>query len=598
MSQRQNEIVRSYLDTLPEEGNANDGSRTLESLAAELDVEAESLRQFRDGTDAAVSQSLVAAFAKQLGTGTSFIGDPTDPAVGHDPSSGWYGHMLRRAKDRNDAYDQYEVIDETRGEAASALDAWSDLMIHGSVGEDSRYRGGFEPAPHHETGKDRRDALDRIARNINTYLLPDPLKLTAAREMMKFGACYGEIGVDLVGGRWDMSALQQLSSREILPHRDANGKLDPEKAWMQIRRGESEPRHYFPVWSIAPFQNIVDWGSTEGRSIFWSGRRAWVQVEAMEASLIVRRLERASQRLKHVLDVGHLTDERAIKKAIAEYRAMHKRVRTVDGSRNFHVQRITPPSGEDVILAKRDKNSPADVTVLEGDPTIGEMGDFNHHWAKWLATLGPPKAHLGYEGDTMRSVVTDLHIVFARKVRRAQIRFIAGLNHMYWVGLMLRGIDPRSVRYVIYPPSLGTRDELVRAQIQLMHATTVKYLSDAFGATGKQPSVKWMLKYVMGMDNEVIDALEYEKIVVPKKGSASANKNPPKEATQMANAAMTNPAIIEQMDHLGWMLEERELSRRTGPIFKQYERQMLPAFTNAQIGEVCRSLGVTELRAA
>ena len=149
MSKRHYEIVRRYLDTLPESGNSA-GGKTLGDVAKEIGTTEAKLRKFRDGVDSALNNTLVTGFASLLGTGVMTTGEPSDPAMPYDPSgTGWYGTMVRRVQDREHLYDQYDVIDETRGEAASALDAWSDLMILGSVGEDCRYRGGFEPAPHH-----------------------------------------------------------------------------------------------------------------------------------------------------------------------------------------------------------------------------------------------------------------------------------------------------------------------------------------------------------------------------------------------------------------------------------------------------------------
>ena len=220
--------------------------------------------------------------------------------------------------------------------------------------------------------------------------------------------------------------------------------------------GQHEPEDTWPDWKIAHFANKVNRGDLYGRGILHSNLRSWVQIEAMEGGMMTRRLERASQRYKHVVDTSGLDFEHAMQR-LRQYRTENKKIRTVDGDRNFHHQRIAAPPDEDVIVGRAGKDGVADVAPMEGDAHLAEIADFLHFWNKWLSGLGPPKHQLGYEQDTMRSVGTELHIVFARKSRRMCINFIRGLNHLYWIELLLAGVDPRKVPYVIIPPPMGTR---------------------------------------------------------------------------------------------------------------------------------------------
>jgi hypothetical protein len=164
--------------------------------------------------------------------------------------------------------------------------------------------------------------------------------------------------------------------------------------------------------------------------------------------------------------------------------------------------------------------------------------------------------------------------------------------------MVAQGIDPRSVRYQIFPPALGTRDELVRAQVQLAHATTCRYLSQAFSPTGKQPNVRWMLSTIMGMDDETLEGLEDEMddVMMGAAGGNSFKNDPPSspvESREMAAHILNQPEALEKLDHLQWLLEERAIARR---LPSALPTQMQP-FGN-RFDDMVRSMGIRSLRVA
>jgi hypothetical protein len=66
--QYQARIIRSYLNTLDDKPGSESGKRkTLQRVAADHNVSVTKLRQFRDGTDAALNKSLITTWAKLLG---------------------------------------------------------------------------------------------------------------------------------------------------------------------------------------------------------------------------------------------------------------------------------------------------------------------------------------------------------------------------------------------------------------------------------------------------------------------------------------------------------------------------------------------------
>ena len=582
-------MVRSYLTNLRDDPEDRKG-RTLQRVARENEIPIAALREFRDGKNEALAPMVVNTWAKILGTDGDLAGMFSDISP---ISRDWYQQTLLAADgSRLDRYEHYEIIDRTRPEAASALDAWADIVCTGSVGETGHRAGDFEPEV--KGGTRAQTMMREIADHINGNILPDDQRLMLIRDMAKHGDDFDQIGLGKIGGRTTIVNLRSMPVKTMWVKPQPDGSVDPRDAYVQLLPGQREPVATWPAWKIVQFSNRKSRSSHYGTSIFESCMRSYIQLEAMEAAMIIRRLERAPLRMKHVLDVGHLASEQETKAAKEDYRRANRKVKTVDSNRNLSLQRISMPADEDYLVAKRSKDSPADISPLEGDAHIDKIDDFSHFFNKWLSGLGPPKAHLGYESDTMRSVVTDLHIVFARKGRRMQMHFIKGLNHLYWVELILRGIDPRSLKYSILPPALGTRDELVRAQIQLAHSTTVRNLSSSFAQSGKMPSIPWFLRYVMGLDQDTIEGLDLVDVMQVGQASLGSGEPSRKESLEMASAALANPETFDQATRMRFVLEERAIAKRK-PELMGLDWPRLEQPFGHRFDDVVRSLGVKEL---
>jgi hypothetical protein len=598
--------VRRFLLSLPDsEGNSLDDRPSIERIAIDYNADVEAMRDFRDGRTAALDKSFVVLFGTMLGNpDTPMLGVRTagDDLSFADPSNGgWYGALLSEELQRTARMRHFHVIDTTRPEVRSALECWADLAVTGNLGDSARYAGGYEAVVFDGT-QVAKNVIKETSDIVNFRIMPDDVKWLIVRGMAKYGVQWGELGFsEQAKGKYTINTMEPRHARTMFVHRDLeDGSYDWRKAYKQILPGRSPttPTAFFPEYKIVPFQNTCNWGDLYGESILNPCLRSYIQVESMEAGMIIRRLERASMRYKHFVDVGLIGGgAQAIKNELDAYERKHTKTKTVDATHNMRMQKITLPVGQDVYLPVRDKDSPADILPLEGDQSIGEIADFLHFFNKFLAGLGPPKAHLGYESDTMRSVITDLHIVFARKVRRMQLKFLAGMNKIYWIQMILQGIDPRRVRYQIFPPALGTRDELIRAQVLLLHATTCRYLSQAFAPTGEQPSKTWMLQTIMGYDEETLVDMKMDKIIQEPAGSGkngpAASAGDRKESEAWAIMAQTSPEVLEQTDHLKWLLEERALSLHLPSALKRLPSMQQPFGTHFE--DIVRGLGIKEL---
>lgn len=592
--ERDASLVRTYLKSIPE-ASPSKRVKSIESCAGEWNVPVEQLRTFRDGLGTggpkALSAGMVTMMAKVLGADAQQTGTINEYETEFDYPRWNTGDI------RNERYRQYDLMEECRPEAGSALDAWADLGVVGSAGESPRRKA--YTAEYYGKDKSVKQALDDISRQINTFLMPPDVKLQIFRGMGKYGDQWGEIGLARRESGWDMVELAPRPPRTMYVNRQKDGTIDQSQAYVQRLASQTMGQGTtFPNWKIARFANIKGWGDDEGKSLFHSCRAAFVKLEFLECTMLIRRGTRSPMRYHRIIDVGHVEADKRFS-VVEEQKKKNTKVRTLDYNQKRGLQSISLPPEEDLYSAKATKDSPAGVEVLQGDAHLGEIDDFVHFFKVWLSGLGPPKAHLGYESDTMRSVITDLHIVFARKVRRMQMRFIAGLNHLYWVGLMLRGIDPRTVDYLIIPPNMGTRDELVRANITQAYATTIKYMTDAFGVTGQVPSMKWFLKYIMGLDEDAIEAMELSKVV--QMGPSGAGKNDPPSglaSSEMAAAALGDDAVASTIAVSGFLLGERAMALGVEKVLdmKSHPYAQLNMQPLLNVESAARALGRVYLR--
>lgn len=550
--QRCTAIVRKKLMGLADIEHNGEGPHesTIQQAASDFRVGLDDLRRFRDGRDDAIPASVLVVWGRLIGSdGGISRGDV-------DGVSNWHSEVYGDEDNRIKRMDFYDIIEDTRTEAESALTSSAEMVVTGSAGGTMR-SGAFAP----QTTKQNeflQNLLNRINRRILSTVLPDNQKVMLVRDMCKYGSWFEELVLENQGDGVHVSRLIPKNVREmrVLP------KPTPEACYGRYPDGRTTPVETWPAWKIAHFANKKSRWDRYGRSIFQSCLRSWVQVEAMEGGIMTRRLERAAMRYKHMVDVS-MANDRAGKMAIVEdAKNKHRKTKTIDSTPNMQHQRITPPTGQDFFVPVDGPNSVADVEAIQGDAHLNEIEDFLHFFNKWLAGLGPPKHHLGYEQGQMRSVGTDLHIAFARKARRVGLNFSQTLNHLYHLELLLAGYDPRTADYILMPPPMGTRDELMHAQVMQAYATAIASLADAFANTGEQPSVQWFLRQIMGMDENAIADLGTLVPVIQKTGTTKDGPSmTQKEQASMVLAVQSNAELSAEIYRAAALIDEVRASK-------------------------------------
>lgn len=581
------EVVREYI--LSQSSDTVHGEESLRQMASENNVTVKSLRNFADGNDSALAKPVVTLWSKLIHGSDVLAGEVVNDLTAMSGAAVGPGDDLRNAR-----FDQYDLIEETRPEADRALAVWADTVVHGSSGDSDRYGVAFEAQPI-TPNESFRKVLNGISAHLNTNVLPPDEKHMLVRDVVKNGGDFEQLGLGVgVDGRVHVTELFSMPVRQM---RVLKG--DPTYRYGLFLPGQTVPDEQFEDWKISYFANKQSRSDDYGRSQFRSCLRTWVQVEALEVSIMTRRLTRSGQSKKWTVDTSKATTEKERLNILKQHRDFRKKQKAVDMSGNLQKQRIAMPEDEDYIVGKTGKDAVGDVENLEGDSMIGEITDFNHFFNKFLTGLGPPKAYLGYEADTQRSVATELAINFARMARRLQMRIIQGLNHLFWVELILRGIDPRSARYMIYAPPLGTRDEQIRAQIQQTHALTVMQLSQAFNKTGKQPSIEWFLRYVMNYDDEAIASMDYMNIKGGKPDAAKKDDPTPGQTDGVIKQIAASRRLTAEISLTKFLIDESILAKmKPEELETAWNRTGATQLPKMNVEQCARDLWIPELHKA
>jgi hypothetical protein len=142
----------------------------------------------------------------------------------------------------------------------------------------------------------------------------------------------------------------------------------------------------------------------------------WRQLVMTEEDLVIRRRMRAPLRLAHVLegaDDGALT-----------------------------VYRKDVESGQGQITTDYYLNRKGSVTAVQGDATLGDIGDVTHLLDTFYAGSPAPKGLFGYTGNLQRDILEDLKRDYYDEVDGLQDALASGYEIAFRMHLLFKGVDP------------------------------------------------------------------------------------------------------------------------------------------------------------
>lgn len=238
----------------------------------------------------------------------------------------------------------------------------------------------------------------------------------------------GNLPLQLVlNERLEVVAGIRMPSDTILPITDARGRFkNPAQAWEQrdVMTGTtlaSWPAYQMAVARLDP-DNFDDLGSM-GRPFLDACATVWRKLVMTEEDLVIRRRQRAPLRMAHVLEGADET-------ALDAYR------QRVEGEKN--------EISTDYYLNRR-----GGVTAVQGDATLGDIGDVTHLLDSFYAGSPAPKGLFGYTDGMARDILEDLKRSYYDEVDSLQDSMAAAYAVAFRIHLLFKGIDPGTDEFTL-----------------------------------------------------------------------------------------------------------------------------------------------------
>jgi len=356
----------------------------------------------------------------------------------------------------------------------------------------------------------------------------------------------------IVSGRTkkDILGFRRLPARSIRWNVDKHGRVvDPEKAFIQVGDDFSKKIATFSIWqmlhfnadnfSTNPFFPDSLYGYRE--SILYKCRAPYQAYSMVKNGALLSRMFNSRRAYKHFVDVGSLTGDEA-----ANFVEKEKQRRTAkqisdytDGKldikkffENNWVENFFLPMGAD------EKNN--DVSILATGDVPG-VDDIKFFRDEYLASLETPKHLLNHTEDVRtRANAGQFSIDFAKNCKRFGLNMSVSLLNFYRFALGLRGIDKTNYKLDIVFPYLGTVNELILWQIQLLKAQVLKFYAIDIGIP-----VDVVLEHILNVPQDLMDALK-DREIIPKT-SASTESLESLNVSELRADLLKDPEIMDAL---------------------------------------------------
>jgi len=246
--------------------------------------------------------------------------------------------------------------------------------------------------------------------------MADKLKSDARGLVME-----GNLPLQLVlNERQDVVAAIRMPSDTIQPITDMGGRFkNPAAAWEQRDVMTGATLATWAAWQMTVARldpdNFDDLGSM-GRPFLDACAHVWRKLTMTEEDLVLRRRMRAPLRMAHVL-------EGADDDTLAKYR-----------------QQVEGELGS--ITTDYYLNRKGGVAAVQGDTTLGDIGDVVHLLDTFYAGSPAPKGLFGYTEGMARDILEDLKRTYYDEVDGLQDSMAACYAVAFRIHLLFKGIDP------------------------------------------------------------------------------------------------------------------------------------------------------------
>ncbi len=218
----------------------------------------------------------------------------------------------------------------------------------------------------------------------------------------------------------NVAAAVRMPSDTLVPMTDAGGRFkDPGRAFEQRDVMTGKVLASFAAWQMAMGRldpdNWDDLGSM-GRPMLDGCASVWRKLVMTEEDLVLRRRMRAPLRLAHILEGANDTE-------LLTYR-QNTEGQKGDITTDFYL------------------NRKGGVQAVQGDATLGDIGDVAHLLSTFFAGSPAPKALFGYSDGIARDVLEDMKRGYYDTVDGLQDAQGGGYAFAFRIHLLFKGIDP------------------------------------------------------------------------------------------------------------------------------------------------------------
>lgn len=212
----------------------------------------------------------------------------------------------------------------------------------------------------------------------------------------------------------------RMPSETIRPNVQPNGQFkDIQTAYSQHDLRTGKDIASFALWQLTMARmdaDNYDDLSCPGRPFLDASREIWRKLRMTDTDLVIRRHHRSPMRLAHVL-------ENATAEDMAQYREAAE-------------------ANKDLITTDFYLNKKGGVSAVQGDATMGEIGDVVYLLDSFFAGSPLPKGLMGYTDGMARDILEDLKRDYYDEVDQLQDVLAWVYKQGFKLHLLLQGINP------------------------------------------------------------------------------------------------------------------------------------------------------------
>lgn len=310
------------------------------------------------------------------------------------------------------------------------------------------------------------------------------------RRFVKWGNEFREVLID--PQTLNIMALKELPEHTMWPNVDEMGTRQP--GYKQIPENATTITEgiQFAEWEILHFA-FGERNGYLGTPLLGCARKNWKRINLAEDMTAAARIIRAFMKIVHRVPVNSDWSMPQQQEAIEIYKKNMSKRNVFDQDENTLGQENAPQSVFTDFFIPDDGSKRGGVEMLDPENAqLQNINDIKHFIDRLIAASSIPKRYFPFEGSTPKlseggGNAEDKH--FACTLMRCQMIVKQVFSELFDRQLLLKGINPEQVRYVIRMSSINVTDELREAQTELALADTMDTLLAKYPELRDYPEV-------------------------------------------------------------------------------------------------------------